>query len=298
MESNKSIMESLFHNLARIMCITILFIFFRSITYKIIMKLNIIDRLSLFSVVFYVSLLQVGVIFFILKHGFKKEDKIIKREDKGLVIDLFDIFIFLFIGLLLGSIIYEGLFCIEDIINAGSKYESNVTRALISGLEVTNLDKIYSIISGVILGPLAEELFFRKGVFEYFADKEVKSRDVILISGISFGLTHSIGLAIPTHAIITGIIFAVMYVTTDNVIYPIIGHGLNNLMSFIVDIFRDNSGIEDIEAYIEAGNLITIRGAIIISLILLIITSIISYIKRKTIISSDFKKSLRRVFTE
>ena len=73
---------------------------------------------------------------------------------------------------------------------------------------------------------------------------------------------------------------------------------LNDLMPFILSVFRDNRGIEDFQAYIETGRIIEIKGAIIISLVFLIITSIISYMKIKTIISSDFKDSLIKVLTQ
>lgn len=298
MKTNKSILESSFNNLARIICITILFIIFGVITYRIPKSLNILDGLSIFATQFYVSFLQVIIIFLILKYGLKKKNKVIKGDEKELRINLFDILIFLFIGLLLKNILLGGLYYLESILNISPKYNNDVIQGLLEGMQITNLDKIYSFVTGVILVPIVEELFFRKGVFGYFVGKEVTSRSVILISGISFGLTHSMGLAIAIHVMLTGIIFAVMYVTTENVIYPIIGHGLNNLMPFIITIFRDNSGIGDVESYIEAGRIIENRGAIIISLVLLVITSMISYTKRKTIISSDFKDRLIKVFTE
>lgn len=125
---------------------------------------------------------------------------------------------------------------------------------------------------------------------------------MVLLSGISFGLVHSVGIAKIISTIIIGIIFAIMYATTKNIVYPIIGHSLMNLisvsMTIFTDMFRDHSHIEDILTYIEARYLIEIKGAIIISLILIIILSVLFYIKRKTIISSDFKDCLIEIFTE
>jgi membrane protease YdiL (CAAX protease family) len=297
-EHNKSIIESLFNNLARVVCVVVLFLIFGIVTYRTLMNLNILNGSSIFGLQFYASVLQVIVIFMILKYCFKKENEIIKEDDKEFKTNLFDILIFLFIGLLLKNILMGGLHYFEIITNTVPKFSNDVVSDLLEGMKITNLDKIYSIMSGVILAPIVEELFFRKGVFEYFSDKEVTGRSVILISGISFGLTHLVGFAIPASAILTGIIFATIYGITKNIMYPIIGHCLNNLMPFITSIFRDNSGIGDVESYIEAGRIIEIKGAIIISLVLLIITSTISYTKRKTIISSDFKGQLRKVLTE
>jgi membrane protease YdiL (CAAX protease family) len=296
MKQNKSIIESLFNNSARITCITISFIIFGIITYRIPFGSNISDGLSIFAMQFYASCLQVLVLLLIFKYGLKIKNEI-NKEDEGKT-NLFDILIFLFIGLLLKNMLLGSLYYLEIITNTVPKFDNEVVRGLLEGMEVTNLDKIYNFMNGVILAPIAEELFFRKGVFKYFSDKEVTNRSIILISGISFGLAHLMGFAIPASVILTGIIFATIYAITKNIIYPIIGHGLNNLMPSFISIFNDNSYIEDIEIYNEVGRIIDIKGAINISLILLVVTGIISYIKRKTIISSDFKNRLKRVFTE
>jgi membrane protease YdiL (CAAX protease family) len=293
-EHNKSIIESLFNNLARIILVTILFLCFRYTTRGIVMSIDFIARLSWFGQIFYLGILEVVVLLLIFKYGFNKESKITKVDEKKIKINMLDIFIFLFMGLLLKNILFEGFVYLEGITNADPSVESIMAGALNdAGRQMTNLDTIYIVIAGVILGPIVEELFFRKGVVEYFSDKEVTSRSIILISGISFGLTHIGSPAILAHSIVVGIIFAVMYATTKNVIYPIIGHGLNNLMQNITSIFIENGGMESIEAV-----KFEIRGAIIISLVLLVITCIISYIKRRTIISSDFKKRLVKVFTD
>lgn len=297
MKQNKSIMESLFTNLAIILCISFLFLIFGMITYRVAMSLNIVDGLSIFAMQFYASVLQLLIIFFIFKYGGKKRNKVLKKDEKRFKVDLLDIFIFLFMGLFLNSAIFVSLAHLE-IIDISPQYDTGIMQNLFDGMQITDLDKIYSFITGVILAPIVEESFFRKGVFQYCTNKGIKSRTMILISGISFGLIHSAGFIKLIGSIITGIIFAVIYATTKNVIYPIIAHSVNNLMPFIISIFRDSSGIEDVAAYIEAGYLMEIKGLIIISLILLVITGIISYIKRQTIISSDFKEGLIEIFND
>lgn len=296
MEHNESFIKSLFNNLVRIGIVTIFIYFFRLSTYNIIRSLNKVVSLSWIGQYFYMSLLEIAVLLLIFKYAFNKKNKIIEADEKKIKINIFDILNFFFITWFLKTLLFEGLFYLENIVITGQNFENHVQRIITYRMNFTNLDMMYRIMSGIILGPVVEELFFRKGVFDYYASKKVSNRTIILISGVSFGLIHTSSLSILADSIIGGIILAVMFATTKNVIYPIIGHGINNLMQSITSTFNDYSDIVNVEAYIEA-NMIQIRGVIIISLILLVITSIISYIKRRTIISSDFKNCLIEVFT-
>lgn len=202
-----------------------------------------------------------------------------------------DILIFLFIGILLTSILFQGLIYLEGVMNVGPRYEDFLPQ-----ISMTSLERIYVFMAGVVLVPIVEELLFRKGIFQYFADKKLTNINIILISGISFGLWHySGGPAKIVGSTMFGIVLAIMYATTKNVIYPIIGHGINNLMQNIISGFMVSSlDAESYTEYIKSG----IKEAIVFSLILLMITSMISYIKRKTIISSEFKDRLTEVFIE
>lgn len=290
--------DSVLNNLARITCISITFIVFGIITYRSPMDSNIFGGLSIFAKQLFLVIFRFIAISLILRYSFKKENKVIREDRKKLKVNIFDILIFLFIGLTLANILLLGLHYIEIITNTVPEYNNDVTRVLLEGLEVTKLDRIYNFMTVVILVPTVEELFFRKGVFKYYEDKGVKSGTIILISGISFGLNHLMGLAIPASAMIKGITFAILYAITDNVIYPIIGHGLNNWSSSIAGLYSSINILEYARAYFEHDSMIEIIEVIIFCLILLIITSIISYIKRNSIISSDFKDQLRKVLTE
>lgn len=298
MKHNKSILEPLLNNLARITCILVSFIIFGMITYRSLIDLSIFDGLSIFARQFYASTFQIIIISLILKYGLKKESKVVSEDRHKLELNIFDIMVFLFIGLLLKNILLLGLHYIEIITNTVPEFNSDIKIFLLEGIEVTKLDRIYSFMTGVILAPMVEELFFRKGVFKYYENKGVKSRTIILISGISFGLVHLAGFAKPVSSILSGITFATIYAITDNIMYPILGHGLNNWTSSIVVLYTGIDVFEAPKAYFAYDIIIEIKGAIVVCLLLLIITSIISYIKRKTIISSVFKKQLRKVLTE
>lgn len=298
MRQNKSIIESLFNSLAMITCITILFIIFENITYRIPFNPGLPNRLSIFAMQFYASILQIVVLLLIFKFGLKREKGIVKEDENNFKTNIFDILIFLIIGLLLKNMLLLGLYYLQIITNTVPQFNNYIIEGLLEGMKVTNVDRIYNFLTGVILAPIAEELFFRKGVFEYYIDKDVTSRKVILISGLSFGLAHLMGFAITASVMLTGIVFATIYAITKNIMYPIIGHGLNNLTSSVTGIYSGIDVFEDTKAYLELDSTIGIKGAIVVCLALLVIISIISYTKRKTIISSDFKNRLIKVFTE
>lgn len=289
---NKSRIESLFYSMGLIICISISFIIFGMVTYRTPLESKMFRDLSISAIGFYSSIFQVAILLLLFKYVLKRENEISVHKN-GLGVNHFDILIFLFVGIFIHVIVLGGLIYLEDITNT-----DGIVNLINQEVEVTELDRVYDFIMGVILAPISEELFFRKGVFKYLEGKGFTSRSIILISGISFGLVHLVGFAKPISAIIFGITLASIYAITKNVIYPIIGHGLNNMMSGIAFKFGSFGIFEGVESYIQSSETLEIAEIAISCLILLVIISIISYIKRKTIIGSDFKVKFIRVFTQ
>jgi hypothetical protein len=83
---------------------------------------------------------------------------------------------------------------------------------------------------GIILGPLAEELFFRGLLFGYF--RKFGFVPALIISTLLFILPHIIGSAIPITQMVGGLLFAVAYEVEKNLVVPVVIHCLGNLAIF------------------------------------------------------------------
>lgn len=109
-------------------------------------------------------------------------------------------------------------------------------KAIISA--VTSSTGFLMIISAVIIGPVIEELIFRKAIFGL-----IKSNTVALIvSTLVFGLIHVISEASIQAAIVNGIsyfvmgfVFSYIYLKAErNVMIPIVVHIINNAVSIFL----------------------------------------------------------------
>lgn len=77
--------------------------------------------------------------------------------------------------------------------------------------------------------PIIEEFVFRYSI-ECAAKKELQ---FIVVSSIIFGLMHGFGIATILYVLL-GMAFAIIYIKTDkNIMYPIIAHMINNMVSII-----------------------------------------------------------------
>ena len=83
---------------------------------------------------------------------------------------------------------------------------------------------------GVVLGPLAEEIFFRGVVFGYF--RKFGFIPALIISTGLFIIPHMSGSALPITQLVGGLLFAVAYEVEKSLIVPIVIHGLGNLAIF------------------------------------------------------------------
>ena len=86
---------------------------------------------------------------------------------------------------------------------------------------------IFSLISIVLISPIAEELIFR-GVFLNKLRFIVPTIFAVLVSALLFASLHGFGSIIS--AFVFGICMALLYLKTDNILVPILAHFLNNLI--------------------------------------------------------------------
>jgi len=88
------------------------------------------------------------------------------------------------------------------------------------------------LLAGVLIGPIAEEMFFRGILYGFFRKWGIPA--AVILSTLLFVLPHSpaSGPAIPIIQLIGGILFAVSYEIEKNLLVPITIHSLGNLAIF------------------------------------------------------------------
>jgi membrane protease YdiL (CAAX protease family) len=95
-------------------------------------------------------------------------------------------------------------------------------------------DLILFFIVGVMVGPVAEEVFFR-GILYGFLRRWGLIVALILSTSI-FVLCHPIGHGIPVTRLVGGLLFALAYEFGGSLIVPITIHGLGNLAIFSISL--------------------------------------------------------------
>jgi membrane protease YdiL (CAAX protease family) len=83
---------------------------------------------------------------------------------------------------------------------------------------------------GAIIGPVAEEIFFRGILYGFFRKWGIFA--ALILSTLFFVLPHTSGNSIPVTQLIGGILFAVSYELEKNLLVPITIHSLGNLAIF------------------------------------------------------------------
>ena len=102
-------------------------------------------------------------------------------------------------------------------------------------LPATHSDVILFFLVGGVIGPVAEEVFFR-GVLYTFLRRWGVALAVVL-STLVFVLPHLVGPGIPITQVVGGIVFAVAYEVEGSLMVPITIHVLGNVAIFAISIF-------------------------------------------------------------
>ena len=108
------------------------------------------------------------------------------------------------------------------------------------------------ILVAVVIGPIVEELIFRKFLMDKLG--MYGDRIAIVVSAVSFGIFHG-NLYQLFYATLLGFLLAYMYSKTSNIWYPIAMHMLINFCGSVIPLpFIDKmERFEEIVAIIEAG---------------------------------------------
>ena len=103
-------------------------------------------------------------------------------------------------------------------------------RMLYTPLPFSNLLVIIYLAAGGVIGPVAEEIFFRGILYGYFRRWGVYP--AVALSTAFFVLPHLNGGLLPITQLVGGIVFALAYEKEDNLMAPITIHCLGNLAIF------------------------------------------------------------------
>lgn len=192
---------------------------------------HVLNFFSLYNLSVYV--LSFGTLCYFLKTEFVKNFDIFKKENiKKTLITLVIVTVIFFILYLLVNSITNSL--IENLgISQAENQEFVVLLLQYAALPM--------FITTVFLGPIVEELVFRKCIFGLIDNKYV----ALAVSSLTFASIHllsSLGLgynflellAISLPYLTGGILFGLIYIKTKNIYYSIIVHILINLFSVVI----------------------------------------------------------------
>lgn len=142
--------------------------------------------------------------------------------------------------LIIAFFLYYGVNIIVNIITlmANNNVESINQNNIETMINSNNVNTLIMFITTVFLGPLSEELVFRKAIFSVIPHKMIAA----IISCLIFGFLHTITydynfsdlLFVTLPYIASGISFCFLYYKTDNVIICYILHAVLNFISFTI----------------------------------------------------------------
>lgn len=154
----------------------------------------------------------------------------------------------------IGLIGFIAMMILQALINAFLQYLSQFLHFQPNSQNTANVVQIVNsypifILYVVVLGPIMEELFFRKAVFGYFYDILIGSKEWIrffipaLLTGILFAIPHDGFTPLMLIYIAMSFVFSYLYKVTNRIVTPIIAHiSMNGLVMF-VQIMMHGSGM-------------------------------------------------------
>lgn len=165
-------------------------------------------------------------------------------------------FTLIWIGNLVGLLITSAI---------GSAFQTDITNPVEQ--LINSSDLMLNLILISVLGPIFEEIFFRK----FLIDRTIKygARVSIILSAVIFGFFHG-NLSQLFYAMLLGGFFAYIYIKTGRIIYTIVLHIIVNFMGSVVSLYV----IESVEAVLSS-TYGSIDIAIIVIYLLIILTALL-----------------------
>lgn len=181
---------------------------------------------------FLIYLIMVPGIIYFMKSDIMIDWNETKAKKKEIVVPIIIGYAYVWVGNFVSSFLSTYL---ADLLNFGVSEAAN-QQAIISA--VTSRTGFLMIISAVIIGPVIEELIFRKAVFGLIKNNKV----ALVVSTFVFGLIHVLSETSIQAAIVNGVsyfvmgfVFSYIYLKAErNVMIPIIVHIINNAVSILL----------------------------------------------------------------
>lgn len=188
------------------------------------------DASSILNFLIYLFLLP-GIYYF-MRLDLKIDFIEAKNKKKGIILPIIIGYAYVWVGNLVANFFSTYISQAMDV----QMGEAANQQAVISA--VTSSTGILMIVSAVIIGPIIEELVFRKAVFGLISNNTV----ALIVSTLVFGFIHVMSEASVTEAIINGssyfvmgFVFSFIYLKSDrNIMIPIAVHILNNAISILL----------------------------------------------------------------
>lgn len=148
----------------------------------------------------------------------------------------------------------------------GLLFEGGLTDVI--GDVVSNVNPWITLLCTVIVGPVAEELFFRKALIDRLS--RFHPTDAILLSALLFGLIHS-NLTQFLYAFPIGVLLGIIYWRTKNIRYTILLHMLMNTLGGLLPLLLGSAFATQV--FREIGTMLyglAILGLVVVGIVFLI----------------------------
>jgi CAAX protease family protein len=187
---------------------------------------------SLYQIVLYIILLLLLLRF--LMHDLSYDFKLFKLIKNQWLVIIVTGYLYVLLGNYLSSFISTLLSNAFSVPISESINQISIVRMLNSD------GVIFIVLSAVIIGPIVEELVFRKSIFGLISNQKL----ALVVSSVIFGAIHLTAEASIVSALINGVsyftmgaIFGYIYIKNNkNIMAPIVVHILINLISVVASI--------------------------------------------------------------
>jgi len=185
---------------------------------------------------FLIYLLIFPVLIILLKPSLSYDFGELKVESKSKILaTIVTGYVFLIFANLIAATFANGLSLLFD-----QPVEVSINQLTIEQTLNSN-GAIFMVLSAVVLGPIVEELVFRKAIFGLIKKPYI----ALVVSSFVFGAIHLLSEASLVDALINGVsyiimgfVFGLIYIRTKkNIFYPIAVHMISNLISIVAILF-------------------------------------------------------------
>lgn len=218
---------------------------------------NILNNFNAITIVSAICnyILPFPVLFYLMRKIEKQEMEKESLSLKKFLLYLSITFTLMWIGNMVGLAITSAI---------GSLFHTEITNPVQTLIGSTDIWLNMILIS--VLGPIFEEIFFRK----FLIDRTIKygARVSIILSAVIFGFFHG-NLSQFFYAFLLGGFFAYVYIRTGKIIYTIILHIIVNLMGSVVSLFV----VQSVQAF-TSNTYATMDLAIIVIYVLMMLAAL------------------------